>query len=690
MTTTRRRLSAASGVLAAAAIAGFIAVADAQAPKTTDTKPTATKPASTKPAATSSATKPVASATKPAAAAATKPVASATSAPAAEPAAPAVKPKPTALGNQIRASGGGFRPIDAGAVAQAKAELQQTVGTLDAYLRSLGDWETQWKDYLFWNQLTAELAKPSGYDIAALQRVQRRYSGGFVGLEEPEFRAVGDALVKFTNVASAAQNAELQAQYTTHINALAEAVDAVGSGSPTAAQSTTIADNVAWLAAGGQAPQLVEQLGTQYSQPNLLIDVSETFVADALSRPVDQTEPVVDCILGTYITGTGRTIGEVNVDVVPNEQQAELVTHLAGTNYSRTVGHNRSALIYSQGQTTLNGQTTLYVNEDGLAGGPINTSARVSNRITGFGSTRGGILGNIVKKVAAKKAPQQKAQAERIAAAHARTRLARSMQKEIVAQIADANAQLESRLRAPLLRFGQYPARMYYASTDDALTIRAVQTTAGRLAAPSAAPGVAAGAPISVRVHQTLVTNSTQGMLAGRKFDQQRIQLLAESILGEVPDRLKPQPGQEPFSITFADVDPVSLSLDGDKAIFTIRGKAFTSGERKFDGMNISGTYKLSSDGHGLKAVREGDFDIVPPKFVRGKDKLNTREIVLKRILTEKFGKALPAEIVRTGEPLEGEAGKLGSVYVTSIKASGDWLVLGLKRDPAPATAESQ
>jgi hypothetical protein len=348
MMATRRRVSVGSGALAAVAIAGIITAASAQPPKATAPKPTAT-PTATKPAATA---KPTASAT------ATKPATTATGTTAAPTAtAPvAVKAKPTALGNQVRAAAAGFQPIAAGAVAQSKAELQQAVAVLDAYLRSLGAWEAQWKDYLFWNQLTAELAKPNNYDVAALMRVQRRYSGGFVGLEEPEFRAVGDALVKFAHLADAAQNAKLADEYKTRLNALADAVDAVGDAKPTAAQSAVVAENAAWLDARGQAPQVVELIGTKYSQPNLLIDVSETFVVDALSRPVDQTEPVVDCILGTYITGTGRTIGEVNVDVVPNGEQAELVTYLSGINYSRTVGHNRSALIYSQGATTLNGQ----------------------------------------------------------------------------------------------------------------------------------------------------------------------------------------------------------------------------------------------------------------------------------------------------------------------------------------------
>lgn len=689
MATTKRRARASSGILAASAMSALIAVAAAQAPKPSASKPAATKPAATTPSATKPATKP---ATTAPATTATKPAPAATpeaAKPAATTPVAVTKAKPTVLGNEVRAAAKSFRAVAPEALPAAKAELQQAVAALDAYLNGLGSWGPQWKDYLYWNAMTKELAKAGDFDVAALQRVQRRYSGGFTGLEEPEFQAVGKSLSKFAYAADAAQNKNLAADTAAHLNSLADTIDAVGDGSPNAAQSVAIAENVSWLQRSSQAPELTAQLAERFSQPNLLVDVSETFVADALSRPIDQTEPVVDCILGTSISGTGRTIGEVNVDVVPNPEQVQLATHLQGINYSRTVGRNRSALIYSQGQTTLVGDSTLFVNEQGLAGGPIQTQAHVNNRITGYGSTKGGVIGNLVKKIAAKKAPQQKAQGERIAASHARTRLTHSMQKEIVAQVADANAQLESRIRRPLQRFGQYPAHLHYASTDDALMIRAVQSTAGRMAAPGAAPGLAAGAPISVRVHQSLVTNSTQGMLAGRKFDQPRIQLLAESILGEVPDRLRPVEGQEPFSITFADVDPLSLSFADDVVTFTVRGKAFTSGERKFDGMHITGKYKLSSDGHGLKAVRNEDFDITPPGFQRGKDKLNTREIVLKRILQEKFGKALPPEIVRTGEPLEGEASKLGVMYVSSIKADGDWLVVGVKRDAAPA-AESQ
>ena len=666
MTSSKRWMSVNSGILAVAAMPVIFAVAVAQTPR-----PTAS-PSPTKPATTAQPQ----SANQKATSAATSPT---------------ISPAPvqrTELGKQVRAAAKQFHDIAPSDVAAARNALQHAIVELDQFLATIDpSFAAGWKEYLRFDALVAEVWKAGDVDTAALFKLQRRYWGGFVGLEQPAFQNVAARLMAFTKLAEAAQNKTLEADYEKHLNQLADTIDAVAGKAPTPEQADAIAADLAWLEASGQATDIVEKLGARYSQPNLLVDVSETLVEESLGRSVDQTEPVVDCILGTSIRGSGRTIGQVSVELIPNTDQAQLQTQLHGVNYSRTVGTNRSALIYSRGQTTLHGTSTLFVSDQGLTTGPVQAQASVRNQITGFGSTRGGLLGNIVKKIAAKKAPKQQGQAQRIAAAHARTKLAGSMQRQIVELVGDANAEIENKFRKPLLRFGQYPAQLQYATTDDAIVIRARQTTRGRLAAPGSAPEAAVGSPISVRLHQSLITNSTQGMLAGRKFDQQRIQLLAESLLGEMPERLQPKPGEEPFSITFADTNPVSLSFADDSATFTIRGKAFTSGDKSYDGMNITGVYKLSSDGHGLKAVRQGDFDIVPPDFKRGSgQRLNTRQIVLKRILTEKFGKAFPAEIVRDGTAVKDEQSDLGTMYVSSLRADGDWLVLGVNRE-APGVA---
>lgn len=590
---------------------------------------------------------------------------------------------PSAWGKKVLAEKSKFSAVDAQGVVAAKAELNQAVAALNAYFAQMGEYGPAWKNYLRWSELEAQLAKNSGYDTAALAKVQRRFSGGFVGLEEPEFAAVGTKLATFISRAEAVQNANLQADYAKHLDALAASLDQIGAGAPTADQSVAVASEIAWLERNGQVTPALTELKNSYSNSNLLIEVSEKFLADTIAQPVDETEPVRDCILGTSISGTGRTVGNVGVELVENPNQAQFTTIFDAVNNSRTVGSNRSALIYSVGTTKLDAGTTLFLDDRGWAAGPITANARVNSRITGFGSTKGGIIGKLVKKIAAKKAPQQQGQAQAIASQHARQRLAGRMRDQVAKLVVDANAEINNRIRKPLERFGQYPERLNYSSTHDALLVRALETTPGRLGAPTAPPQPAVGSLVSVRVHQSLVSNSAQGALAGRKFDQERMKLLIESTAGKVPDRLKPDADEEPFSITFADNDPVTVGFKDGIVSFTVRGKAFTSGDKAYDGMNITGHYKLETIGHGFKATRQGEFDIIPPGFKRGSgEKLALRQTILKNILIKKFNKLLPEQIVREGAPFEGELAKLGTFYVSNVKADGDWLVLGLQRDP--------
>lgn len=581
---------------------------------------------------------------------------------------------------KVRDAKADFHPITTEDVTTAKARLTPAVARLNAYLASMGEDGTAWKDYLRWASLETELSKQAGYDPAALLRVHRRFSGGFVGLEEPEFVAVADALEEFALTVDAAQNPNLQTETGERLVKLAATLEEVGGGSPSAAQSTAIGEQIAWLRSHGQADQVAQDVTQNYSQPNLLLDVDGAFIHEALGNPIDETAPVVDCILGTAINGTGRTIGEFNVGLVENPEQAQLGVVIDSVNHSKTIGRNKSAVLYNTGATNLHAATNLFVNETGFTAGEIATGAKVNSRIDCITSTRRGLLGRIVVRVASKKAPKQKPLADVIAGQHARQKLYSSVRDRISDLLTKANDGFESGLRKPLLRFDGYPRLMRFSTTSEALRLRILQDADGRLAATSAPPS-AAGTLVGLRVHQSLIGNSAQGMVAGRTFDQPRIQLLAESILGKVPEGLKTNPDEEPFSITFADVDPLTFDFDGDVITFTVRGKGFTNGDKKYQGMNIAGRYKVAADGNGLKATREGDFQITPPGFVSGAGRrLTVGDTVIKSVLQKKFAKALPAEIVRPGSRLEGDMSKLGVFYVAQVKAEDGWLVVGLDR----------
>lgn len=690
---TSRRLSfvhLVPTVLAVIAV-GLTAWGD-QAPKKTDDekKPAAktsaksTTPKNNAPTKTETppAAKPAPTTTPPAAA---KPDPKPAPAAEATPAPAKLSPQAAALAKQIRDAKKKFAAGDDGRQAKAGSDLQAALDKLDDRLSQDGQNGADWKKFLMFSELRAELNKKSNVDLEVLGKVGRRYTAGYLGLEDPDFRDVAAALDDFSDAVVLAQAKDAKQDYEQTLDQLAVAVEGAGAAGPDSTQAVAIGRLVTHLERFGQADNIVKAVTSRYSQPNLLIDLSQGFADDSLVQPIDRTEPVTDCILGTSISGCGRTIGDVRLDFVEAEDRAEIHAWMNGVNHSQTVGSNRSALIYSTGQTTLSGEQTLYLTEDGLAAGPVNATARINNRITGFGSTKRGIVGKIVMKVAAKKAPQQQGQATAIAQQHAKQRLIRSLNKDVNELVSKSREAWQTRVRLPLRRFDIEPQEMQFSTTEDSLRIRVLQGGRGRLGAPSAPPQIAGNAGLGVRVHTSLINNGAQQAVAGRTFDRDRADELLRNQLG-LKLKERNELDEVPFSITFADQDPVTVEFDNNRLSVTIRAAGFTSDGKPLEAMDITSHYTLTADKNGIRLTRDGEYEIYPPGFVRGgPKKLSLQQTSLRTLLKKKFEKVMPVEFTPDGVELDDGRGTL---YVGHVKADDGWLSLGLETRKAPASAE--
>ena len=600
-----------------------------------------------------------------------------------------VSPAVAKIAASVRAAKDQIKPVTAEQIAAAKASLYRDGGRLNRLLTSLGDDGWAWRDYLMWDVMVAEVKKTSGYDVAALAKAHRRYSAGFMGLEVPEMVEAAAALGEFTRAARGAENAKLKEEGAAQLETIAATLEAIGDDAPTAEQSAAIGAALGWLYDHHQQVPEVTATVSRYSQPNLLVDVSERLLVSIAEQDIDDTAPVTDCILGTSINGVGRTIGRLDVDVIPDASQASFTAQMNAVSNARAVGTNRSALVYSRSRAVLHGDTQLMLGDSGLTSTPVNVQANVQSTITGFGSTRGGLLGRIVTRLAAKKAPKQKPKADVIAQQHTRQRFASRMREQIAGLLGNANTAFSDKMRAPLLRFNQTPQMVQFSSTDDSLRMRLRHDLPGRLAAGSAPPELTP-ALVGVRVHESIVVNASQGALAGRKFDEQRVELLIYDLTGK-EDAIKADPDAEPFSITFADVDPITASFDDQILTVTVRGKGYTAGEKVYGGMNIGVSYKLTSTADGVKAERQGPFQIYPPGFVPGSGKsLPLGQVALKSVLQKKVEKIeakITEELSKNDDPtirLEGEIGKrLGALLVNQVKLEDGWLVVGLEQAAA-------
>lgn len=574
-----------------------------------------------------------------------------------------------------------FQPVSDEQLAAAKVALDAASAKLDKYLQ--GDNGAAWKKYLLWDKLQEQL-KADKPDADVLQSIARQYIADRQGLEMPVYANVGTAVDNYAHLV-AARREETKAAFVEQINGLIEELKQYA-GTPSEELAFALGNRLGWLDNARQAGVLVRAIRQRYSQPNFHARISSRLVAAGIQQPVDETAPVRDNILGTSISGTGRTVGKLGVRLIPNPDKAELETVLTGTVSTRTVGYNGPATIHASGVTDIAGRKRIVFDENGLASYPATATAKTRTRINGVAAGRSGT--GIVQRIATDRVYESKSQAEAIGAQHAAARVRQRVEKQAATQLGKAHWNYVNKMRNPLLRRREFPALLKLSTTDAELLMTALQANRHQLGAPTEAPKITVENDMAVQLHESMANNLAQALLGGVTLKEEDVQKQAIELLGELPEQLKSEEDRDPWSITFAKVRPVTVKFFDDGFQVTVRGQRYTSGEREFQAMNVTADYKIAIDGNGSKAVRQGDLHIVPPRFVAGQTRLSTKEVTLKTLLQRKFGKMFEPEIKSDGLVLPGKWREAGRLDLKQLQSSGGWLVAAWLESGEPAPPE--
>jgi hypothetical protein len=559
-----------------------------------------------------------------------------------------------------------------------RASLAQAIDRLGRYLDTGGANGKNWKRFLRFDEMNQQLARGPRADFDVLNDIQARYTSGYAGFEMPVYADVGKALRRYLDTLQTHLEPDARRQFEARIDALADDVSAY-LARPGEADTHRAGEILGELAATGQVPQVIRAVRDRLSHPNVLIEASEPFVAAGIQDPVNDSGPVTDVIMGTRICGTVQTQGLVDAELGNTSNYASIDVLMRGTAYSNTVGYNGPAVIYSTGVTGLGGRKRLILDQFGLRAYPADSNACTSTTINGV-SVNARFLSGLVQRVATKRVYQSKSQAEAIAAAHAESRLNQRMDSQSLGLIGRANRDFWAKFRSPLLRVGAFPERLSFSSFGNRLSARATRADAYQIGAPAPPPPLPAADDVLVRLHESAIENFGSTALAGRTLTRDEMNRLMRNMTGKVPDELQDDDGRD-WSITFAIERPIALQIKGGGVAVTIRGEQFTSGDNAYPAMNITARYRLAKNARGgLRAVREGDLEILPPDFKPGVDQLSASQQSLKTILERRFGKLFKPELPdkpTAGLELSGNWKKAGPLPIETLSADGGWLSLG-------------
>jgi len=591
---------------------------------------------------------------------------------------PSVKDLP-ALARKTKAE---FRPLAQADVQQAKDVLSEAVGRLENRLNQAGANGAEWRKYLLSDALHEQLHSNKPLDKRVLIQIYQRYASGNDGLELVWFLDVQQALRNLIATLGAIDNPQIQTAYNSKLDKLAGTLEAYAA-KPTTENALIISESVRWLDDAHQAPALVQAIQQHFVQPNLIGRISPAILGAGIAEPVDDTMPVRDCILGTDIHGTAHTVGKTSVAFAADTTCGAFDILFFGRTESDNVGYHGPVTIYSKSTTDLAARKRLWIHAGGLASYPADSNANTSVNIQNICSNKGSEL---IEKMAWKRAGKQQGEAEAIASDHAEQRLNDRIDQQAATQLDRANETYINKFYRPMNDRKLFPQMLSYSTTEDALTMMAVQAGGGKLAAPAAPPAVASDADMSICIHESLVNNLAFDALAGRMIHEEKMQAAVTEMLGHLPEKMKGDDDGKPWAIAFAARQPISLTFADDGFKITIRGARFFKGEESHPGMNISAAYKIEKTPTGFKAVRQGEIAVFPPDFIPGGEmKIDARRQIIRKLLEKRFAKVFESEVLGQGLDLPGKWKAAGHLAPIQVVARDGWLVIAWKRAPASA-----
>jgi len=514
--------------------------------------------------------------------------------------------------------------------AIAKSNLESAIYRLQNFLMSANDDRiTRWLVFLRWNELQKELAKAIP-DTETLVQLERNMRQNYPGLEMPIFSDVRLQLKNYIQAVRFGTEPENSIQsLSKRLDKLAESVQTPPTGSDLERQRE-IGFVLSLLEQTGQSPALIQSLRNGFSRPNFRLLASRDFIQRQFVRPVSQSNPVNENILGTQICGKGYLTGQVTPTLLNSPKQAALQLTLAANFASQNIGVNRGIRFHTRGNANIAASESVMLTDNGLVTSNDTTvDAKLQSDITGIDHRS-----RIVRKIANKKAAEQKPQAEAIG----RSRLIGRVTKQFHEQLSEQMSETNSQIRMPefpiFKRLGLEKPKRTSWSSSDYLSLLWKQQGPAQLAAPSSCPLVVPTQGVTIQIHQSAIINAIDPIISGRILRSVDLDDMASQFGMEPSQALRDEAGGEPWSISMAGFHPAEIEFDNQAITFRIRTTKLDRGDRALEqSASIEASYRPIVEDGAIQMKRTGDVKI---DFV-GKSQGGLRAVTMRSFLKKKF-----------------------------------------------------
>ncbi|MEC8300660.1 MAG: hypothetical protein VX035_03000, partial [Planctomycetota bacterium] len=492
------------------------------------------------------------------------------------------------------------------------------------------------------------------------------------------------ALNDFINASNFTRQENQVQLYAELLDDLKEAVK-VANQTPSAASNSTLGRILGTLEAAGQVPGLVSDVRSHFGQPNLMARVSNSFIVRNTEQTIDDQREVSEEILGSQQTGEAHTLGTVTLNTVTNPDQAELKAVLEATTTAqnigrRPIGNLGTIVIHSDSESQATASKRILIDDGHLSSTAARARATTRTKINKVSAPR------FISKFATRQVHRKKGKAESIASQRVARRLEDQFDERVSESVGQANDNVTKEVRYPLIRLDAYPEAMNFSTTEEDLNLEVVQAGQFQVGTTDEAPPISDDSDAALVVHQSAINNLAESILGGKTItDRMAAELLEVANQGDLPEEFSVD-RTNPWSITLAKYQPVTVELGDSKITVNIRGNRFRRGGSSVNDMiQVSATYHIEKTSKGVKLSREGDVELTYP----GKEQLTVEQTAVKSFLLVKFNYLFKDSAETTGVQFPGRVEDKAPMELAVFEMSSGWLSLAWKQAESAADSSS-
>lgn len=626
------------------------------------------------------------------------------------------------------AARGDHLPVTDESLSPIRAKLRNAAQQLENRLGGSNSFAQNWKKFLNWSSLEPHFsddAAITGQSLRDLDIVLRRFRSNHPGLENSVFVNTADALEQYREVAfwhALGKRRDTRPLYAKTLLDLEKHVTR-NLEKPSVESARQVGKILGTIQQLSHSPQLVKQIQAKFKRPNIWANFSSHALQRLAQRPVSDTTPVRDCILGASVSGTANSNGMLNLRTLPANDHIALELQLVGNIQSDTFSFKKPVRVGSHGSTDFVATKELQISDERFLVLPASTQAHTSTQVRSIKKTGGKFGHRLIEKIARKKVAESKPQAEYIAARHAEQKVSAKFDRQVLAAVYKARKNYDTKLHPPLERLGMFPDDLHMTSASAGIQIKTTLASYKQISTNRLPPGARTDNDMTLQLHESAVNNFLPHLLAGAKI-RQDTESEPPRIEGEVPAWLKKAASNPKVKEQFvetsagpAQVDaqetkestpfkawafllnndhPVSVSFHNQKMTLRIRVAELMTiedGEESIrKNWDFLVTYRVVQDGNRIVLLREGNIEALPTGFdpqwfgdARWSDKLSAKQVAVRRNLEENINKraaeggGFPLEIPLPPIELPQPNGNKLVLQLQELDCNEGWLTLGYR-----------